>query len=296
MHKPILDRSIDYYRGLTQQDRIITRNIFYFERLTRETLRKKSLRSRLHHRYVLIRVVSTSGSINIDGFNFNLSEGDILLISPFQFHHYSHLDSDKLRWQFITFELTQGADRLRRMNSPLQRLDQTGGQLWHAFLSAWNATNEESRLEALPILDRLLMRLCFSGTRQSAQRQLDKESSPWVPQAESLIIQSIREGWNLDAVARKLNISDRQFRSRFRAALDISPKDYRMRYQLHSAISLMRNEKQKLSSIAEMAGFNTQPAFTRFIRRLTGLSPRQLRDQVQKGNPIPEQNLRMFRT
>ena len=127
MEKTILERPIDYYRGLNLEDRIITRNIVCFERRSEETLRKKSLRSRLHHRYVLIRIVNTPGSINIDGFNFDLSEGDILLISPFQFHHYSHLKSKSLQWQFITFELTQGTDRLRRMNTPVQKLDRISG-------------------------------------------------------------------------------------------------------------------------------------------------------------------------
>lgn len=284
MKKQILNRPIDYYRGLNLEDRIITRNIVHFERRSEETLRKKSLRSRLHHRYVLIRVVETSGSINIDGFDFKLSEGDILLISPFQFHHYSHLENSTLRWQFITFELTQGADRLRRMNTPLQKLDRASTRLWNDFKQAWDSGDEQFRLEALPILDRMLMRICLSGSRQAGQHQFKSEESPWVPQAEGLIIRSIREGWNLEEVARKLNISDRQFRSRFKAALEISPKDYRTRYQLHSAISLMQNEDLNLAAIAEMAGFNTQPAFTRFIKRLTGVSPKKLREQVRKGN------------
>jgi len=284
MKKQILNRPIDYYRGLNLEDRIITRNIVHFERQSEETLRKKSLRSRLHHRYVLIRVVETSGSINIDGFDFKLSEGDILLISPFQFHHYSHLENSTLRWQFITFELTQGADRLRRMNTPLQKLDSVATRLWNDFKQAWNSEDEQFRLEALPILDRMLMRICLSGSRQSDQHQFKREESPWVPQAEGLIIRSIREGWNLEEVARKLNISDRQFRSRFKATLEISPKDYRTRYQLHSAISLMQNEELNLAAIAELAGFNTPPAFTRFIKRLTGISPKKLREQVRKGN------------
>ncbi len=277
------DPPIDYYHGLSLEDRIVTRNVVHFERRSEETLRKKSLRNRLHHRYVLIRVVETAGSINIDGFNFDLSEGDIVLISPFQFHHYSHLEEQALRWQFITFELTQGADRLRRMNSPVQKPGPEDKDLWEEFLETWRSENESTRLESLPILDRLLMRLCFMGSQQSGNLQLTKAESPWIPQAESLIIQSIREGRNLEDVARQLNISDRQFRSRFRAALDISPKDYRTRYQLHSAISLMQNEKLKLSAIAEMAGFNSQPAFTRFIKKLTNLSPKELRQQVREG-------------
>ncbi|MEX0321000.1 MAG: helix-turn-helix domain-containing protein [Puniceicoccaceae bacterium] len=277
------DKPIDYYHGLSLEDRIVSRNVVFFERRSEEKLRKKSLRSRLHHRYVLIRVAKTSGSINIDGFNFDLAESDVVLISPFQFHHYSELQAPALHWQFITFELTQGADRLRRMNSPVQKLGTADIRLWDKFLETWRSDNEVSRLESLPILDRLLMRLCFAGSQQADRPQLRKEESPWIPQAESLIIQSIREGRNLEDVAQQLNVSDRQFRARFKAALEISPKDYRTRYQLHSAISLMQNEKLKLSAIAEMAGFNSQPAFTRFIKKLTNLSPKELRQQVREG-------------
>lgn len=277
------DKPIDYYHGLSLEDRIVSRNVVFFERRSEEKLRKKSLRSRLHHRYVLIRVAKTTGSINIDGFNFDLAEADVVLISPFQFHHYSQLQASTLHWQFITFELTQGADRLRRMNSPVQKLNAADICLWDEFLETWRSESEVTRLESLPILDRLLMRLCFAGSQQVGRPQLRKEESPWIPQAESLIIQSIREGRNLEDVARQLNVSDRQFRARFKAALDISPKDYRTRYQLHSAISLMQNEKLKLSAIAEMAGFNSQPAFTRFIKKLTNLSPKELRQQVREG-------------
>ena len=80
------------------------------------------------------------------------------MISPFQFHHYSQLGSKQLFWQFITFELTQGADRLRRMNSPVQKLDPAVSHLWEDFIQTWNSADEQARLEALPILDRLLMR------------------------------------------------------------------------------------------------------------------------------------------
>lgn len=274
---------IDYYHGLSLEDRIVSRNVVFFERRSEEKLRKKSLRSRLHHRYVLIRVAKTSGSINIDGFNFDLAEGDVVLISPFQFHHYSFLKSPDLHWQFITFELTQGTDRLRQMSSPVQALGKAETSLWEEFIDTWQSEDEATRLESLPVLDRLMMRLCFAGSQDANSPHLRREGSPWIPQAESLIIQSIRDGKNLEDVARQLNVSDRQFRARFKAALDISPKDYRTRYQLHSAISLMQNEQLKLSAIAEMAGFNSQPAFTRFIKKLTELSPKELRQQVRQG-------------
>jgi AraC-like DNA-binding protein len=56
---------------------------------------------------------------------------------------------------------------------------------------------------------------------------------------------------------------------------------------LHTAISLMRDVKRSLSDIAELSGFNSQSVFTRFIRRMTELTPRELCRQVREGRYEP---------
>lgn len=69
--------------------------------------------------------------------------------------------------------------------------------------------------------------------------------------------------------------------------MGLSLRDYRSNYQLHTAISLMRDVKRSLSDIAELSGFNSQSVFTRFIRRMAELTPRELCRQVREGRYEP---------
>ena len=69
--------------------------------------------------------------------------------------------------------------------------------------------------------------------------------------------------------------------------MGLSLRDYRSNYQLHTAISLMRDMSHSLSDIAELSGFNSQSVFTRFIRRMAELTPRELCRQVREGRYEP---------
>ena len=97
-----------YYDGVDLPDRVICRNVIVFDRLTRRALQQQHLANRMHHRYVLIRVLKTPGVVSVDGQSFQLNEGDAVLVAPYQFHHFIDLQSDQLRWLFITFDLAQG--------------------------------------------------------------------------------------------------------------------------------------------------------------------------------------------
>ncbi|MFQ3225608.1 MAG: AraC-like DNA-binding protein [Lentimonas sp.] len=57
----------------------------------------------------------------------------------------------------------------------------------------------------------------------------------------------------------------------------VSLRDYRANCQLHLALSLMRNAQLSLSDVAELSGFNSHPSFTRFIKRMTGRAPSEVR-------------------
>jgi len=86
-----------YYDGVDQPSRVICRNVIVFDRLSRQTLQQQHLANRMHHRYVLIRVLKTAGVISVDGQSFQLQEGDAVLVTPYQFHHFIDLESAQLR-------------------------------------------------------------------------------------------------------------------------------------------------------------------------------------------------------
>lgn len=281
-----IDEPVSYYNGVDLPDRVVCRNVVVFQRLTRRTLQQHHLANRMHHRYVLVRVLQTPGVVSVDGQQFQLDVDDALLIAPFQFHHFVDMESDDLRWLFITFELDQGDSVLTDLSYQRMRPNEETYGLWAEVVKLWLSEEAAVKAELLPILDLMLMRL-HSGVSLRGGKLGQKRLAPrnaWIAQVESLIIRSIREGWTLGEVARRAGISERQLRARFERQMGLSLRDYRSNYQFHTAISLMRDDSCSLSGVAELSGFNSQSVFTRFIRRMAGRTPRELCRQVREGD------------
>jgi AraC family transcriptional regulator len=278
-----------YYDGVDLPDRVICRNVIVFDRMTRRALQQQHLANRMHHRYVLIRVLKTPGVVSVDGQSFQLNEGDAVLVAPYQFHHFIDLQSDQLRWLFITFDLEQGASILADLSSRSLQPDQAAHRWWGEIAQLWVRKSSEHRTELMPMLDRMLTRLQSTMAARvpgGDDARLDSKNE-WIVGIEALIIRSVREGWTFEEVAQRAGFSERHLRNRFEQQMGLSLRDYRSNYQLHTAISLMRDAKRSLSDIAELSGFNSQSVFTRFIRRMAELTPRELCRQVREGRYEP---------
>lgn len=278
-----------YYDGVDLPDRVICRNVIVFDRMTRRALQQQHLANRMHHRYVLIRVLKTPGVVSVDGQSFQLNEGDAVLVAPYQFHHFIDLQSDQLRWLFITFDLGQGASILADLSYRSLQPDQAAHRWWGEIAQLWVRKSSEHRSELMPVLDRMLTRLQSTMAARvpgGDDARLDSKNE-WIVGIEALIIRSVREGWTFEEVAQRAGFSERHLRNRFEQQMGLSLRDYRSNYQLHTAISLMRDVKRSLSDIAELSGFNSQSVFTRFIRRMTELTARELCRQVREGRYEP---------
>lgn len=278
-----------YYDGVDLPDRVICRNVIVFDRLTRRALQQQHLANRMHHRYVLIRVLKTPGVVSVDGQSFQLNEGDAVLVAPYQFHHFIDLQSDQLRWLFITFDLGQGASMLADLSYRSLQPDRAAHRWWGEIAQLWVRKSSEHRSELMPMLDRMLTRLQSTmAARVPGGDDVRMDSkNEWIVAIEALIIRSVREGWTFEEVAQRAGFSERHLRNRFEQQMGLSLRDYRSNYQLHTAISLMRDAKRSLSDIAELSGFNSQSVFTRFIRRMAELTPRELCRQVREGRYEP---------
>ena len=265
-----------YYDGVDLPDRVICRNVIVFDRLTRRALQQQHLANRMHHRYVLIRVLKTPGVVSVDG-------------QSFQFHHFIDLQSDQLRWLFITFDLEQGESMLADLSYRSLQPDRAAHRLWGEIAQLWVRKSSEHRSELMPMLDRMLTRLQSTmAARVPGGDDVRMDSkNEWIVGIEALIIRSVKEGWTFEEVAQRAGFSERHLRNRFEQQMGLSLRDYRSNYQLHTAISLMRDVKRSLSDIAELSGFNSQSVFTRFIRRMAELTPRELCRQVREGRYEP---------
>ncbi|MDP0498334.1 MAG: AraC family transcriptional regulator [Verrucomicrobiota bacterium JB024] len=262
-----------YFHGVTASVRPVSQNAIVFMRTDRASLQQKHFTNRSHHRHVLMLPLDTPGSVLVDGVEIPLREREALLVLPFQFHHYIHLAADKLRWLFVTFDLEQGAALLNPLSYRALPQDEAALALWETIVRLWQGP-ESAAEEILPVLDRLLLRLLDQSQQEQARAH---PKSSWIARAQELVLQATLEGWTLEAVARRIGLSERQLRTRFEAEAGVSIRCYRANYQLHRTLALMRDQRLSLAQIAEMVGFRSSAAFTRFVRRETGKSPSELR-------------------
>jgi len=281
-----------YYKGVDSPSRVFCRNVILYERLSRKALQQQNLANRMHHRYVLIRVLETSGVVSVDGQSLQLNEGDVLLVTPYQFHHFIDLESDELRWLFITFELEQGESILSGLSYRCLQLDQVARDLWSEITTLWECENSAQQVELMPILDRMLTRLQFQMDAQliGASAPLTGSGNEWVAKIEALIIRSVREGWTFEEVAKRAGFSARHLRNRFEQQMGLSLREYRSNYQFHTALSLMIDTNRSLSDVAELSGFHSQSVFTRFIRRMANRSPRELCRQIRADRKLKDKS------
>jgi AraC family transcriptional regulator of arabinose operon len=281
----MLREPLDYYNGFSQPDRIRCQNIILFERRERKALQQLQLANRMHHRYVLMRVLETAGVVSVDGQSFRLDVGDVLLVQPYQFHYYKDLASDRLRWLFVTFELEQGASLLEKLAYRRMRMDAVAAKCWESLVRLWTRSSANQKALLLPSLDLILTQLCVLITdhMHGSDTMCLPPSDEWIIEIESLIIRSVKEHWTLAQVAKKAGFSERHLRARFEQKMGLSMREFRQNYQFHIALSLMRDAACSLSAVADLSGFNSQSVFTRFIRRMSGRTPRELSQEIRQG-------------
>lgn len=93
---------------------------------------------------------------------------------------------------------------------------------------------------------------------------------------------------NISFYADKLGINLKYLSATVEAATQKSPKQWLDNYVIQDARHLLKNSDKCIQQIAEELNFADQAAFSRYFRRLEGISPRKYRSYTQgggSGNP-----------
>ena len=205
---PTLPEPASYYRGADAADRIRTRNAVVFLRTNRAGLQQKNFANRVHHRHVLILVLEGGGGVSLDGELHRLKPQQALLVMPYQFHHYIDLESEALRWLFITFELQEGTDTLAALRHRVLHPVEADLALWRQVVALWRAGREPLQAsELLAVLDQLLTRLIGRAPQPVKRLGGSSPAGSWISRVEALLCESVMQGKSLAEVARTVGLS-----------------------------------------------------------------------------------------
>ncbi len=100
-----------------------------------------------------------------------------------------------------------------------------------------------------------------------------------ISRALDFMISSESQGYSIRELATHSNLSEAQFRHLFREQIGMSPKRFKTKLQINTAMSMLRTEGGKIVDISERCGFESLSSFNRLFAKETGLSPSQWRSR-----------------
>ena len=282
-HIPILDEPTDYFKGIGHTQLATPTNALMYLRTTNNKLQQAALQNRSHHRHVLVFNLETEGHVHVNNRVLPLKPGQSLLILPYQFHHFSQLESPHLKWLFCTFELstTTFLEPLRNVvidtsEHSMNARDQLLDEWLRCSASATKSELQDEQLQAT------LLRTLLSLKQDQWAMNSDR-----MPEPRDSLLRSINRcmsEWKGRTVvvadlAQRLNLSESRLRALFKQTAGIPLGSYIQNYRLNRAMALLRTTELPIAEIAEEAGFGSPQAFSRIFKKELGRTPRAYRQQ-----------------
>lgn len=169
-------------------------------------------------------------------------------------------------------------DRLDLTNS----FGQKDSQLYHIamlLLAELQSNNIMGRLYVESLTQVLIIHLLrhYSTFGQPITFENRTLSDPRLQQAIEYIHAHLNRDLSLVEIARVTNISPTYFASLFKRATGIAPHKYVIQQRVKRAKLLLLKTDLAIADIALQVGFSNQSHLTRHFKRLTGMTPKQIR-------------------
>jgi AraC-like DNA-binding protein len=269
----------DYFAGTRSSLELWPEKILCFTRKTRREADLEPLARHHHHRYVLVVPWKEAGEVYVDERRFFLQNGHALLIFPFQLHHGFKFSRGNLLWQFVTFEMKEGAALEALRLHPLRALEEGNFALLSNLARAWNRSDD--RDELAPWLALILNRLLNSSHAVKEHR----EQKPRVANSLMLKINQqclpyLHQPFGLKELAMRLSMSESYLRACFRRSTGMSLGQHLRRLRLQKAMGMLVQSDLTITQIAERCGFDSVFTFSRSFRQFTGITAREYRSRV----------------
>lgn len=112
-----------------------------------------------------------------------------------------------------------------------------------------------------------------------ALEPLSSIKDPLVGRALSLIHGDPGRNWTVDALAREVGASRSILAERFTASVRHPPMTYLGRWRIQLAANRLRETQDSIAAIAELVGYQSEPAFNKAFKRHVGQPPASWRRQ-----------------
>jgi AraC-like DNA-binding protein len=256
----------DYFAGLRREGEALPDNVLLFTRTEGRDLRPARAASAFHQRWVLIVALRGAGTVELDRVPYRLRGGQTLLVPPLHLHAYDDVAARPL-WLFVTFDWPAHT-ALDEAWGGTRRLDRKARERLGRLVEVWRAPRPDGLMAAAHLLGLL--------------RGLYPRKAMPPPEQDRLIARvraaaALEPTGKLEALARRMGMSESHLRARFRREAGITLGRYLREARLRQAAVWLREEKIPVKVAAERAGYPDIFSFSRAFSRALGIPPSRSR-------------------
>lgn len=230
--------------------------------------------------------VKGNGIFIIDNTLQPYEAGDLVIISPGLYHRAKSGGGMDDLWYFIYFNPEDWSvpDALRLSGKLVRNLDDRElSPLVRLLIDEVGADLAERRLIVEGLIKAIIVRLSrlehAVPRHPIAPRSIPRVMDDRINVALDFMISSENHSYTIRELADRCNLSEAQFRHLFKEQVGMSPKHFKTKLQIHTAMNLLKTRSQKIVDISESCGFESLSSFNRLFAKETGLSPSQWRSK-----------------
>jgi AraC-like DNA-binding protein/uncharacterized RmlC-like cupin family protein len=217
----------------------------------------------------LIMVVSGTLEVEIQGQRLFGQPGDLLTYPCTVWHRERAMGEEPLETLFVAWQWRCPDGRI---SWPLHATDRSGRSrrlfYWMHELFPPTRPGERHMLDVL--LDALLFEV--DQLAQSREQQM-------VAQTKAYVQHHMSKALTLDELAAVIGLSKFHFCREFKKATGTTPMTFVRQVRVEAARSLLLSTTLTLKGIAEQVGFSDEFQLSRVFRRVTGLTPSEVRSE-----------------
>lgn len=231
--------------------------------------------------------LSGQGEIEIDGVCHKVNPGQAFIVnSPSNYCYYLPKSSEKWEFIFLTLygkEIEQCWKNVKQTTNQVIRFhpESTPIQLIKKIYDEAQSKNITNAYQGSSLAYQFIMELYHSLS------SMDKLMEEWPESVISAVLVAknyYQEDIGLDQMSEAAGLSRYHFTRLFKKTTTLTPIQYLTKIRVTKASELLLHTKYSLDEIAELVGYKNANYLNKVFRKLTGMSPGQVRKRRKKIN------------
>ncbi|MFN0161983.1 MAG: AraC family transcriptional regulator [Burkholderiales bacterium] len=165
---------------------------------------------------------------------------------------------------------------------PLMHLSSTGVGAWVApMLSQAVAESRHRRAGSAAVLERVSEMVFVDAARRYLESLPESGGSGWlaalrdrhIGRAIARLHERPAEAWTVESLGREVGLARSALHERFVELIGMAPMQYLINWRMQLGANLLRDGDATVATIAQETGYDSEAAFSRAFKRLTGKPP-----------------------